>query len=239
LDRLPDIEGPQFEAVRAVLARDPLAADRAWRLAACPPVSTPLHPGSPVRRYPCRLRGCAYCAERRARQLSSKLAGRASSYAAPLAVLVTCPSKTLFDLDAALGTMQGALAALRRRRWFASAVPAGSLAIETPLTKDGHRWALHAHGVLSVAGDSAAFRTRCAAEWRQLVGITGAVFDFEPVRDVTTFSRYALKVGQEKSWAPDARELSPKALAHLDGVLRGRRLVLSWPRAPRTNKAVP
>jgi hypothetical protein len=227
-DRIGDIEAPQLEAVRSVLTRDPLATDRAWRLASCPPTSTPLQTGSPVRRYPCRLRCCAYCAERRARRLAKSMGERTTGYAAPLAALVTCPSKSLTDLPAALRTMQDSLAALRRRRWFASAVVAGALAIETPLTKDGHRWALHAHGVLDVPNDSATFRSRCEAEWRALVGINGAVFDFERLRSGRSLASYALKVSDAKSWAQSPRELSPQLMAHLDSALHGRRLVLSW-----------
>jgi hypothetical protein len=160
-----------------------------------------------------------------------------ASYAAPLVVLVTCPSKSLLDLPAALRTLQSSLASLRRRRWFSSACRAGAIAVETPLTQDGRRWALHAHGVLDVCGDSPAFRTRCAAEWRALTAIPGALFDFEAARSVPNLVGYALKVGNAKSWAPSARELSPQLMAHLDAALGGRRLVLAWPHAPR--KAVP
>jgi hypothetical protein len=162
---------------------------------------------------------------------------RTSGYAAPLAVLVTCPSKSLLDLPAALRMLQASLASFRRRRWFSLACRAGAIAIETPLTKDGRRWALHAHGVLDVPGDSPAFRTRCAAEWRALTGIPGAVFDFETARSVPSLVGYSLKVGDAKSWAPSARELSPQLMAHLDAALGGRRLVLAWPRASR--RAVP
>jgi hypothetical protein len=227
-DRIADIEAPQLEAVRSVLVRDPLAIDRAWRLASCPPTSSPLRAGSPVRRYPCRLRCCAYCAERRARRLARSMSERTSSYKAPLAVLVTCPSKTLHDLPAALQSLQTSLATLRRRRWFTTAVASGALAIETPLTKDGRRWALHAHGVLDVPGDAPPFRARCAAEWQALTGIPGAVFDFEALRDGARLAAYALKVGDAKSWAPGPRELSPQRIAHLDSAIGGRRLVLAW-----------
>jgi hypothetical protein len=158
---------------------------------------------------------------------------RTAGYTAPLVVLVTCPSKSLLDLLAALRTLQTSLASLRRRRWFSSACRAGAIAVETPLTRDRRRWALHVHGVIDVPGDSLSFRTRCAAEWRALTGIPGAVFDFEAARSVPSLVGYALKVGDAKSWAPSARELSPQLMAQLDAALRGRRLVLAWPRAPR------
>lgn len=236
-ERIRDIEPHQLEACRSVFTRDPLATDRAWRLASCPPDSTPLSPGSPVRRYPCRLRCCAYCAERRARRLARGTTIRAASYAAPLAVLVTCPSKSLLDLPAALRALQTSLASLRRRRWFSASCRAGAIVIETPLTQDGRRWALHAHGILDAPGDSPAFRTRCAAEWPALTGIPGAMLDFEAARNVSSLVAYALKIGDAKSGAPSARELSPQLMAHLDAALGGRRLVLAWSCTPR--KAAP
>lgn len=232
-ERVRDIEPHQLAACRSVLARDPLATGRAWRLATCPPDSIPLSLGSPVRRYPCRLRCCVYCAERRAKRLARGMNVRTAGYAAPLVVLVTCPSKSLLDLPAALRKLQCALASLRRRRWFSASCRAGAIVVETPLTQDGRRWALHAHGVLEVPGDSPAFRTRCAAEWRALTGIPRAMFDFEAARSVPSLIAYALKVGDAKTWTPSARELSPQLMAHLDAALGGRRLVLAWPNAAR------
>jgi hypothetical protein len=223
------IDNSQIATARALLARSPCSLERAVRVLHCPPISVPMvgrHYGLP--RYPCKQRCCSYCAERRARDLAAMLVWRGRHYRQPAAVLITCPSKTLFDLPAALGLLRGGIAALRRRRWFMTAFPAGCLAIETPVTADGHRWALHAHGVLELPVDSPALRARCEQAWRAAVGMPGALFSIEPVRDVRALLGYALKLGRDKSWAPLPGDLSPTLMAHLDTALRGRRLTIVW-----------
>jgi hypothetical protein len=155
---------------------------------------------------------------------------RAVSYADARAVLVTCPSKTLLDLPDALGCFRTGLRKIRRRRWFAACVRGGTLAIETPLTRDGRRWALHAHGVVDVTtdADDAAWKNRVASTWIDLTNIPGAVFEFEPLRSAPALIRYALKIGDTKSWAPGGHDLPDGRRIHLDRALRGRRLVITW-----------
>jgi hypothetical protein len=171
---------------------------------------------------------CTYCQDRRASRHAAKLIGIASRFVSPTAVLITCPSSSLLDLPQALRAMHTGLGKLRRRRWFANRVRSAVLAFELPLTEDQHRWALHAHGVLDLAGPDAAFYARCEAEWCHLVGIPGAVFAFERLRSLRSFIDYALKVGRASSWSPTLGELSPNRRAHLDQALRGRRMTVTW-----------
>jgi hypothetical protein len=227
------IDPAQLDAARALLAREPLGIERAIRVALCPP----LHgQRDPIWRRACRIaRACPRCAERRARGLAHRMIEQAIEYSEPRAVLVSCPSRTLLDLPDALRRMRSGIATLRRRRWFSAAVNAGVLAIETPLTRDGRRWALHAHGVVDVApsSDVGGWRSQLASEWRELVGIPGAVFELEPLRSSAALAGYALKIGDTKSWSPGGRDLPPARRAHLDAALRGRRLIIAWGAACR------
>jgi hypothetical protein len=222
------LDRDQLDAALALLARSPLDLDRARRIALCPPLDGPR---DPVWRRACRLRACPRCAERRARRLARRMIERAIAYPNPRAVLVTCPSRTLLDLPTTLDALHRGLATLRRRRWFSRGVVRGVLALECPTTRDGHRWAVHCHGVVDVVpgvADDSAWLDRLGAEWSALVGTPGAKFELEASRSVASLSRYALKVGQAKTWSPGARDLPPARRAHLDSALRGRRLVVSW-----------
>jgi hypothetical protein len=126
--------------------------------------------------------------------------------------------------------MNVAHATLRRRRWFSSVVRAGVLALETPPTRDGARWALHGHGVLDATAeaDGAAWRERLSAEWRSLVETPGAVFELEPLRSPGALAGYAMKLRNAKSWAPGVRELDSERRAQVAKALRHRRLLVTW-----------
>jgi hypothetical protein len=221
------IDRDQLDAALALLNRQPLAIDRARRLLLCPPLWGPREP--PWARA-CRLRACPRCADRRARALTQRMLDHASGYGERRAVLVTCPSRTLLDLPETLQRMRRGVAKLRRRTWFAKTVVGGVLALEFPLTRDGRRWALHAHGILhlGVGTVEPEWLARLATQWAELAAAPGAIFKLEPLRSTRDLARYALKVGDTKSWSPGGRDLAPSRRVHLDQALRGRRLIVAW-----------
>jgi len=159
--------------------------------------------------------------------LRDRVIGRAARYTRPVAVLITCPSASLTDLPATLGAMRAGLVRLRRRVWWQAECSAGSMVIEVPLTRGGHRWHLHAHGVIDCAA-SAEWSKHAAAEWPQIVGVPGAVLGVEPLRSVDALAGYAAKVGRGQSWSPDPGSLPSWVRAHLDRAIRGRRLWIEW-----------
>lgn len=221
-------DAERIEDARALLRRDPAAWGRARAVVLC--ASGDARDPAAWWQVRCRLRCCRGCAEVHARELRDRVVARAAGYAAPVAVLVTCPSRSLTDLPAALGELRRGLATLRRRAWWARGCAAGALVIECPLTSDRHRWAVHAHGVLGAVDASPEWRARAAREWRGVVGMPGAELSLEPLRDAGSIAGYAAKVGRDKSWSPDPRELEPWLRAHLDRAIRGRRLLVAWGR---------
>lgn len=239
--QLPDrdeLDPEQVRAAYALLGRSPHDLDRAKRVVVCPlPGEHQQVVVGTAYRVPCGAsRACPRCADRRAWRLRATIVKAARACGDPVAVLVTCPSRKLLDLPMAIATMRRALGTLRRRAWFRRAVPRGVLVLETPLTADCERWAVHAHGVLDFAElpdlvQQAAVEARLVREWRDLTGVPGAVFDVEPVRSVAALAGYAVKLGRaEKSWCPPAEGLPPGRRAHLDRALRGKRLVVAWGR---------
>lgn len=105
----------QVQAAEAMLARDPLRTERAYRVLICPlPRDPRWHDG--FVRMPCHLRGCPACAERRAARLAADIVERASGYEQPTAILITCPSRSLLDLAASVRLLRASLGKLRMRR---------------------------------------------------------------------------------------------------------------------------
>jgi hypothetical protein len=109
--------------------------------------------------------------------------------------------------------------------------PAGVGAIEMPLTKDGQRWALHLHGIVDLCasdGQLEEWRVRAQAEWRELTGQPGAVWEVEDLRDPHALLRYAVKSRRNKSWSPSPVDLPTRLRVHLDRAIRGKQLVVQW-----------
>ncbi len=99
---LTSIDGDQIDAAVGLLARQPLARERARRIALCPP---PCGPREPYWSRACRLRACPRCADRRARSLATRMIEVASEFGHRAAALITCPSRTLHDLPDARGRL--------------------------------------------------------------------------------------------------------------------------------------
>lgn len=229
IPRHVEIDAAHMAAATALLARAPEAWERARRILLCPPLSmSGRHQGWV--RLPCRQRACPTCAQRRARRLALRATAVAIAFARPVAVLVTCPSRTAFDLSRSLDALHDGLLRLRRRRWFVRACVGGVLAVEAPPTSCGFRWALHAHGILGLAPSANAgeFDARAALEWRDIVGMPGAVFDVERLRGARSLMRYGFKVDGESSACPAPWAMPARMRAHLDSALRGRRLLVAW-----------
>jgi hypothetical protein len=207
---------------------------KARRVIWCPPYppTTDAPAWSIVPRGACGVRQCPSCRERRCQRLATQTVATVSAYVAPVAVLVTSPSKTLLDLPSTVKSIRENVWTMRRRRWFAKACTGGSLALELPLTKDQRRWAVHCHGVLDVRldGDALAkWAERAGEEWRALTGRDGALFELEELRSPRAMMEYALKLGRDdKSWAPAPRSLPFHLAAHVERALFRKRLIISW-----------
>lgn len=226
LPREAHVSPDRVEDARAMLRRDLGAWRRARRMLLCPALGVR---DAAVWQRPCRLRACRACADRHSELLRDRMVARASGYASPVAVMVTCPSGGLTDLPEALRGFRAGLRVLRRRRWFGRVCVAGVLAIECPLTGDRHRWHVHGHGVIDVRGMTPEWWVRAEQEWRQQVG-AGGEFGVEPLRALRDLAGYAVKLGRGQSWSPDPGELPSWVRAHLDRAIRGRQLVVEWPR---------
>jgi hypothetical protein len=238
LDRFPfEIEAEQLKVCHSVLARDPLALDRAVRLAVCPPLRAPRVYG--FKRFPCKFyRLCTYCPERRARHEAKKLMKAAQHFKAPVAVLVTWPTLTQvgpavarrrLGLRCEITTMRAALRRLTRAAWFSKVVRGGALAFECPLGAGATHWHLHAHGIVEAPNITPAFKTRCNREWRALADGRLARFSFEPLANAAALVSYALKLGDRpNSWAPALGTLTEKQRTELDDALAGRRMTTVW-----------
>ncbi len=229
LDKLPfEVEAAQMRVIWKLLARDPLELKRAEALAICPPLRSP-HSSGYKRFYCKRFKLCNYCPERRATKQAGALIEAATSFKAPCAVLLTCPTAGLLGLGLEITRMRRALRRITRLAWFAKVVKAGVLAFECPLGKGARHWHLHAHGVVDAAGLTPAFETRCNREWKASTGNARARFGFEPVRSVPSLVSYALKLGDRpSSWAPALGAMTDEQRARLDQALTGRRMTASW-----------
>jgi hypothetical protein len=229
LAKLPfQVEGAQLQVIRKLLARVPLALEQARALAICPPLKSPHQPN--FTRFYCKdYRLCLYCPERRAAKQATKLIQAATTYKAPVAVLITCPTHGELGLGLELTTMRQALRRMARLGWFAKVVRAGAVAFECPLGRGGKHWHLHAHGVVDAASLTDVFKARCDRQWKGFTGNARARFAFEPVRSIPSLVTYALKLGDRpSSWAPSLGSMTEEQRARLDAALSGRRMTSTW-----------
>jgi hypothetical protein len=230
-----ELDPEQYEAARTSLDASPEMLKRAFAISVCPPVERGT--GYPHWARPCRFsRQCPACAERRGRELVRKTIDLAAAYEHPRALLATLPSASLFDLDLTRDRFRKAFAQLRRRSRWVSAVVGGVAVLEFPLTSNGKRWALHAHGVLGLVSETAAddaWLDWLAEQWAEIVEVPGTIFELEPLKSPRALMRYALKLGRQKSWSP-GRELPSARRVHLDRALSGRRLVVEWGKREKT-----
>lgn len=222
-----DITHGQLECVAAALRRD--LPDRALRYLQCRPVDKLLGPEE--RRRECRrYKACAYCAERWSRRQAERLLETVYGMTNPTAVLIRCPSRGATDLDVALATYKSALVKLRRRKLFREACTSGAIALELPMTADGHRWNLHGHGCLDVGITDLIELVEWSADvqalWKELTGNKGALFSLEDLRSPKHFTKYAVKLLGEKSWLETS---APARLrTHVALSLHRKRLVIRW-----------
>lgn len=221
-----DLTYEQLQCITSELDRSNI--NRAHKLLLCRPSTTNYEYGVEQRTACGKPKACSYCAERWAIRQSENLLTAAHEYSSPVAVLITAPSQGLFDCGQTLKALKQDLFRLRRRKQFHERCKAGVLAMEVEQTQDKHRWNVHAHGILDVAGDlleQATWEGWCAAQWQALRG-TGALFSCEPIRSARALAQYAVKLGRDKSFL---RPLNGARLqTHLAAALHRKRLVVSW-----------
>jgi hypothetical protein len=191
-------------------------------------------------RHSCHLsRVCTYCTKRWAARTAERAVECASLFVCPIAVLITAPSTSLFDLAATIAGLKRFLNRLKRRKRFRQRCRAGILVFECPLTKDARRWNVHIHAILDLvpldADADRDWRMWVEAEWAKLCGQPGARFSFEPLRDARQFVRYGLKVDGNPSYSDPT--LPPRLQVAMGTALYRKRLVTIWgptkSRAPR------
>lgn len=179
-------------------------------------------------RYCCKQsRICTYCRKRWAWKTAESLVARVRRFTNPVAVLITAPSRSLFDLGDTLEQFKANVERLRRKRRFREECSGGVLVFECPLLKEGHRWNVHAHAILDVPSreqaSGRAFEAWLAAEWRNLGGVK---FEFQPLLSARLFIEYALKLDRPSSYSNPL--LSAQLQAGLERALYRKRRFKAW-----------
>lgn len=153
----------------------------------------------------------------------------------PAFLPMTLPSRTLYDLPAAITGINAATAELRRTAFWRPAVVGAIGGREWKLTESAKRWNVHLHvcadfGSLS-ANEVRDWVTIAGQIWRDLTTGRGTLL-LHPTRPFissrTSRLRTAAYVSKARDWCPPPGALPIPAIVELALGGRGRQLPIAW-----------
>lgn len=181
---------------------------------------------APFGKRTCKQRACPTCAARLADRNAQVIAAAIREMDHPFIAVLSLRSKTKQDLRPAITRYREAHVKLRRRACYRKIV-AGIGALELKATDDGFAWNVHAHFVLDAkVVDVAA----CQEAWSELTSGAGSFLPHPTDPRPRSIERVAQYAAKADTWCPEPGSKSLAELALLMEAVRGRQLLIRWPR---------